>query len=307
MTIKIKIFSSFCDSEHCKLKLEDLCEKINIPNYGGDKDIYITTLDDYTHAIILNTAMPKLKNIPKKNVVGLAFEPPLFLNLTLEFIQYAEKYIGKYFIGDKYDLPRPFVEHYAYTWHTKPLTYIPIKNKTLSIMVSEKNMAPGHKYRHLLVQRILSMNLPVDIYGRGCEIYNNYKNTASQLPNNDFSYESLLNIHKRDPRLKGCFQNIELYENYDFHICIENFKTAEYFSEKVIDPLLCGTTPIYWGCKNIDNYFPGYTIQLSGNIETDILLISDILRDPLKYKKTIDVDFVKDKINLLKNLDTVFS
>lgn len=307
MTIKIKIFSSFCDSEDCKSVFEDICETKNMFNYGEDKDIYITNGDDYTHVIILNTAMPNLVNIPKKNVVGLAFEPPLFLNLTLEFIEYAQKYISTYFIGDKYDLPLPFIQHCAYLSHTIPLTYVPIKNKTMSIMVSQKNFAQGHKYRHLLVQRILSMNLPIDIYGRGCEQYNNYKNTTMQLPNNDFSYDSLLNIHKCDPRLKGTFENTEVYEDYDFHICIENFKTAEYFSEKIMDPLLCGTTPIYWGCKNIDNYFPGYTVQLSGVIDTDILLITHILRDPLKYKKTIDVDFVKDKINLLKNLDDLFS
>jgi hypothetical protein len=251
--------------------------------------------------------MPQLKDIPKKNVIGFAFEPPMFLNLSIEFIQYAEKYIDKYFIGDKYDLPLPFIEHFAYMWHMTPLTYLPIKNKTMSIMVSQKNMAPGHKYRHLLVQRILSMNLPIDIYGRGCELYNNYKTTAPLEKNNEFNFESMLNATKRDPRLKGKFDNIELYENYDFHICIENFKTAEYFSEKIMDPLLCGTTPIYWGCKNIDNYFPGYTIELSGLIDSDIFLLTDILRSPEKFKKTIDVDFVKDKINLLKNLDTLFS
>jgi len=307
MTIKIKVFSSFCDSQKCKTIFENMCEKENILNYGEDKDIYMTNGDDYTHVIILNTAMPNLKNIPKKNVIGFAFEPPLFLNLSIEFIEYAEKYISKYFIGDKYDLPPPFIEKYSYMWHNNPLTYVPIKNKTMSIMVSQKNLAPGHKYRHLLVQRILSLNLPIDIYGRGCQVYNEYKTTVPLLQNNEFSYESLLNIQNRDPRLKGTFDNIELYENYDFHICIENFKTAEYFSEKITNTLLCGTTPIYWGCKNIDNYFPGYTIKLTGVIDTDIFLLTDILRDPGKYKRTIDVDSVKDKINLLKHVETLFS
>jgi hypothetical protein len=62
MTIKIKIFSSFCDSEHCKTVFEDICEKKNMFNYGEDKEIYITNGDDYTHVIILNTAMPQLKD-----------------------------------------------------------------------------------------------------------------------------------------------------------------------------------------------------------------------------------------------------
>jgi hypothetical protein len=50
--------------------------------------------------------MPVLK-IPKKNVAGLAlaFEPFEYLTLTPEFIQYAQHYIGKYFIGGKRGLP----------------------------------------------------------------------------------------------------------------------------------------------------------------------------------------------------------
>ena len=51
-----------------------------------DKDYNVTyrfTLDnDYTHAIIINKATPQLK-ISKENVVGIAHEPPEFLNLAL--------------------------------------------------------------------------------------------------------------------------------------------------------------------------------------------------------------------------------
>jgi len=307
MPIKIKVFSSFCDSDNCKKVFERICEAMNMPNYGKDKDIYITTDDDYTHAIILNTAMPRLKNIPKENVIGLAFEPPVFLRLSLEFVQYAEKYISKYYIGDKYDLPEPFIEHYGYMWHATPLTYIPIKNKTISIMISEKNDAPGHKYRHMLVQRILSLNLPVDIYGRGCELYNNYQGPAASTENSNSIFPFLPKRINKDPRLKGKFEDLEPYESYDFHISIENFKTSDYFSEKITNPLLCGTTPIYWGCKNIDKYFPESTITMTGSVDSDILMITNILRRPNEFKKKIDVDKVKKSINILKNIDTLFA
>jgi hypothetical protein len=305
MTIKIRIFSSFCESANCKKTFERLCETSKMSNYGPDKDIYITNDDDYTHVIILNTAMPVLKNIPKQNVVGLAFEPPIFLGLSLDFVEYAEKYIGKYFIGEKYDLPSPFIENYSYMWYTTPLTYIPIKTKRMSIMVSEKNDAPGHKYRHMLVQRILSQNLPIDIYGRGCEKYN-YLNSNTNSSNQNSIFPFLLKKQTKDPRLKGKFEDIEPYESYDFHICIENFSTNEYFSEKITSTLLCGTTPIYWGCKNIDSYFPDSFIKLTGSIDSDILLLTNILKNPEEYKKNIDIDLVKDKINILKHLDDIF-
>ena len=293
--MRIKFFSSFCDSLTCKIHYDRVCEVGKMTNYASDssnsKNIFITTGEDYTHAIILNTAMPVLK-IPKENVLGLAFEPPPYLKLTVEFIQYAQKYIGKYFIGDKRSwtalvyLPDVFKEHYAYMWHIAPLTYIPVKNKLMSIMVSNKNIAPGHKYRHILVGHILRSGMPIDIYGRGA---NNYQHGRG------------------DSRIKGTFNELEPYESYQFHICIENFQTNAYFSEKITNTLLCGTTPIYWGCKNILAYFPANVITLSGEVSKDMSLLRDILLNPAKYTANIDVDAVKNKLNLLKNVEAIFS
>ena len=276
MTKIIRFFSSFCDSSNCKEVYERLCEVVPNDKYR------ITTGDDYNFAVIINTAMPKL-NVSKENVIGLAFEPVQFLGLSQQFIEYAINNIGKYYIGDTtvYNLPKPFTEHYAYMWHTTPLKSIPVKNisnNIMSIMISQKTSAPGHKYRHLLTQEILKRNLPVDIYGRGCRQYND-------------------NIN-----IMGEFKEIEPYEKYKFHIAIENFQTQAYFSEKITNPLLCGTIPIYLGCKTIEKYFPNETIKLYGNINMDIQLIEDILKNPEKYNKKINIDSIKNTINLFNNI-----
>lgn len=305
--IIIKVFSSYCSSIEIKDIYEKIFEVVNMTNYGKGKRIYITLDDDYTHAIIVNTAMPLLKDIPKENVIGLAYEPPVFLGLCLEFVEYAQKYISKYYIGNKYDLPDPFVESYAFMTFNTPLTYLPIKNNnTMSIVVSRKAMAPGHRYRHILVQRILSMNLPIDIYGNGSNYYKQIvtNNTANAAQTN--SIFPFLPNNISDSRIKGDFVDIEPYKTYDFHICIENFKTSHYFSEKIINPLLCSTTPIYWGCENIHSYFPNTAIILSGIVDKDIEIIKNVLNNPSSYKINIDVDSVKNKVNLLKNLDKVF-
>jgi len=282
--MRIKFFSSFCSSDECKAKYELLCEVNKMPNYGINKELYITTGEDYTHAVILNVAMPVLRNIPKENVLGLAFEPPAYLKLTKEFITYAEKYIGKYYIGDTLFwsdqskiLPGVFIEHYSYMWHITPLQYLPVKNKLISIMVSDKQFAPGHKYRHTLIQSILSNRLPIDIYGTGSRMYN----------------------RNNDSRIKGIFKELEPYENYSFHICIENFQTNAYFSEKIINPLLCGATPIYWGCKKILDYFPANVILLSGDLINDMTLLRNVILNPRKYMAKINVEGVKGKINFL--------
>jgi hypothetical protein len=152
------------------------------------------------------------------------------------------------------------------------------------MMVSEKNKQQGHKYRHELINKILETDLPIDIYGRGCMYYS----------------------YLGDSRIKGEFKEMEPYENYEFHICIENFQSNHYFSEKITNALLCGTTPIYQGCRNIEGYFPENVIVLSGDLDKDILLLKKIIENPENYKKNIDIEVIKNRVYLLRNLDTLF-
>ena len=277
---KIKVFCPFADSTKCK----EIYERINFASelefYGKNKSIVITDDDDYTHAIIINTTMPQLK-IPKQNVIGLAFEPIQFLGLTTSFVEYAQKYIGKYFIGDKHNLPAPFIEHFGYMWHSRPPKEITYKPNLMSIVVSEKQFAPGHIYRHKLVQQIIAHNLPIDIYGRG---------------SNKYSYN----------RTRGGFNDAEPYESYLFSVCIENFQCNHYFSEKIITPLLHNCMPVYLGCKNIDQYFDNMN-NLSGNIDNDILLLTEIIKNPESYyKPTYNQKNIKT-VNLLENVVDLYS
>lgn len=279
--IIIKFFSSFGSNEGAIEAYTRVSELAKDPLFNTT--YCFTTEDDYTHAIILNTAMPSLK-IPKENVIGLAFEPLEFLNLTYDFITYATKYIGTYLIGDKKTFPLPFTEYFSYMWHTTPLIELPIKKKLISLMISKKNYTFGHKYRHILCNAILNSNLPIDIYGNGCKFYDAIK----------------------DPRLKGEFTSKEPYLDYQFHIAIENYQTPHYFSEKIMDALICQTTPIYMGCQNIDSYFPNSIIQLSGIIDVDMKLLKKICMYPTNYIKPIDVEEVKRTISFTNLVQKYF-
>jgi Glycosyltransferase family 10 (fucosyltransferase) C-term len=297
--IIIKFFSSFGSSEGCIEAYTRVSELVKDPLYNVK---YRFTLDDdYTHAILLNTAMPALKpNVPKENVIGLAFEPINFLGLTMGFVGYAKKNIGLYYIGQKADLPLPFTEHFAYMWHTTPLTEIPSKTKNMSLMISTKMQTSGHKYRHMLCERILSSDLPIDIWGNGCLYYDNGSNGSNGNNSNNS------NSNNKDTRIKGPFESKEPYLDYRFHIAIENFQSPHYFSEKIMDPLICSTVPIYLGCENIDTYFPKSVIHLSGDIQKDMNLLTDICRNPDKYSNiTVKVEEVKKTIsfsNIVKQL-----
>ena len=278
---KIKIFCPFASSKNCKEIYERINYSHEIDFYGKDKKVYITDEDDYTHAIIINTIMPNLNNIPKENVIGLAFEPIPFLGLSQSFIEYVQKHVSKYYIGDKYDLPDPFVEHFGYMWHSRPRKEIVDKPNIMSIVVSKKQSAPGHMYRHVLIEQIIKLGLPIDIYGHGSNLY---------------SYN----------RIKGSFNDAEPYEKYLYSICIENYQCNHYFSEKIITPLMYNCMPIYIGCKNIDTYFDNI-IKLTGNIDEDMLLLIKIITKPFQYyTPTYNEKNIKT-VNLIENVEKLYS
>jgi hypothetical protein len=226
--------------------------------------------------------MPHL-DIPKENVIGLAFEPITFLGLTPAFIEYAKQHIGKYFIGDKNHLPEPFVEHFGYMWHSRPPKEITVKSKVMSIIVSEKQFAPGHMYRHTLVESIINNNLPIDIYGRGSGQYTGMNR-----------------------RIMGTFKDVEPYDEYLFSVCVENYICNHYFSEKIITPLMYNCMPLYYGCKNINSYVEN-TINLTGNVLFDLNLIVDILKHPQEYYKKTYTNANVKAVNLIENLPNIFS
>ena len=275
----IKFFSSFCDSQNVMNVYLRIDELANSERYG--RDYVFTTGDDYTHAIIVNTAMPSL-SIPKERIIGISAEPPHFLGVSQEFIHYVQNHLSKYYIGDASGLPSAFIERYSYLpWHYSIPTSLLPKTKFMSIMVSFKNDAPGHRYRHEMVRHILSSHLPIDIYGNGC---NEYVSTG-------------------DARVKGSFSHLEPYEEYQFHICIENFSLPDYFSEKITNALICNTIPIYYGCKHIDTYFPDSVISLTGNITEDMNTLESIVTCPAHYQKQMDAAYVKKTISIENIVD----
>jgi hypothetical protein len=276
----IRIFSPFATSSKCKEVYETINNLLKNKNYGPDKSFYITEGEKYTHAIIINTCMPVL-TVPKENVIGLAFEPVELLKVSKLFIIYARECIGKYFIGTKNDLPSPFKEHFGYMWHSNPHKSLTYKPNIMSICVSEKQYAPGHKYRHLLISEIIKRNLPIDIYGRGSHLY-----SGSQV--------------------KGAFNDTEPYEQYLFSICIENFQNNDYISEKFITPLLHNCMPIYLGAHNINKYFNNDALLLTNNIDNDIKIIINILENPYKYYKQTYTKQNMDMVNFTNQLDTLF-
>lgn len=93
------------------------------------------------------------------------------------------------------------------------------KSRLVSIVASNKTQLSGHSLRHETIRRLGRM---MDVYGNG---YNP--------------------VDKKITALK----------DYKFSIVIENCKRDYWFTEKLLDALITGTVPIYWGCPSIGDFF----------------------------------------------------
>jgi len=267
--IRVKFFSDYCVSGHCKQEYERGCLVQNIDYYGKTKKIYFTTTETYTHAIILNCPTPTNLQVPPKNVIGFAQEPH-----DTPFLKIYQN---------------NFIEYFLFYETPKSLPFTPQKSKLMSIMVSHKSYTPGHQYRHAIVRHILKYRLPIDIWGNGAD---NYK---LEFPNSN--------------NIRGGFKHMEeMCKDYLFTIAIENTSHDHYFTEKIINPFINNTVPIYWGCKKVDEYFPKHVIRLTGNINRDVIIIHTVLRNPNKYinEYKIDQEMVLNKVNLVKNIERIF-
>ena len=293
--MRIRFFSDFCSSENCKQEYEEKCRANQLENYGPDKPLYITLNQTYTHAILLNCPIVTNLSVPPDRVLGLAFEPIPYLRLSYDFIRFAENCVGLYYIGHIHpNLTGAFFkEHHGFMWHI-PHPQIPPsleekyynsetnQRNDISIIVSNKMKAPGNAYRHKLAAFILLNNLPIDIWGNGTEMH------SKRFPNRK--------------NIKGPFKDKEPYESYRLSICIENYRHPHYFSEKITNCLLYNTTPIYLGCIEIDTYFVGQVIHLTGDLKHDAGLLTSISKNPSAHIREIKHHENDNVLNLLKNL-----
>ncbi|EUB98705.1 glycosyl transferase family 10 [Rhizobium sp. CF080] len=103
-------------------------------------------------------------------------------------------------------------------------TFRPAKTKQVSIVSSNKAYTQGHRERLAFVERIKAhFGDEVDVFGRGI---------------NDFT------------------DKMDVLSDYRYHIAIENSTFDHYWTEKLADPFLTLTYPIYHGSRNILEYFP---------------------------------------------------
>jgi len=96
------------------------------------------------------------------------------------------------------------------------------KTKACSLIASAKHALEGHALRHEIADWANDEGIAIDVMGGGYQPF-----------------------HAKSDGLVP----------YRYSVVIENVRERHYFTEKLIDAILCKTVPIYWGCPNIGDYF----------------------------------------------------
>lgn len=123
----------------------------------------------------------------------------------------------------------------------------PAKTKLISVITSNKAFTQGHQDRINFVEKLKGYyGDKLDVFGRG---YNDFDDKWDVLA------------------------------PYKYHIAIENSVSNYYWTEKLSDCFLAETFPIYYGCKNINDYFPPEACQAIDihNFESCIKTIDNII------------------------------
>lgn len=108
--------------------------------------------------------------------------------------------------------------------------YQPVKTKPVSVVASNKRFTPEHRMRLRFVELLAAeMGDAVDVFGRGIR---------------DFD------------------DKVDVLSAYRYHIVLENCAREDYWTEKLADPFLTLTYPIYFGCPNITDYFLSESMTL---------------------------------------------
>jgi len=98
-------------------------------------------------------------------------------------------------------------------------------------------------------------------------------------------YTSIKNFENSPNPLPGDKKESLFYSL--FHICVENVSTRHYFTEKIIDPFLTDTIPIYWGCPNIGDFFNLEGIILFENVDDLIAKVNSLTEED--YSSKLDI------------------
>ncbi|MEW6552119.1 MAG: glycosyltransferase family 10 [Campylobacterota bacterium] len=200
----------------------------------GDYTFTEDKVKECDYIVVLNTPKKREKIISSPNNTIAIMQEPYHKGDTDWMDSQLEpyKYIFTNHIPSKFNKNSKIIKsHGALPWHVlrsydelKAITNPPNKTDIISCIASNLTRWPGHKKRVQFINYIKQNNiLNIDFYGKGTKFIEDKWNAIAQ---------------------------------YKYSIVIENNDIPDYWTEKISDVYLGYTLPFYFGCTNLDKYFP---------------------------------------------------
>lgn len=165
---------------------------------------------------------PSFGTVAKVSI--MVVEPRAVHGRHLNLLRWSYRKFHRVLVADQNlldSIPNGIFLPFGTTWVTDWLELNLIKSDSISLIASSKNDLPGHKLRHEIIDWAQQNGVSVDVMGRGYKPF--------------------------DKKSDGLAR-------YRFSVIIENSREENYFTEKLLDAVLCESVPIYWGCPNIDQF-----------------------------------------------------
>jgi len=269
-------------------------------NIFNNKKFYVNSHVDSPDFWFINENIKNNKfeevNIDKKNVFFLGSETIyesdyFFTQSKINFLNHFDTiYSPKNIYNDKAKNVPPFLSWslrgypFRSNHDESDLEYFrslePKKTKLISVYCSNKKITEYQKLRIEFLYKLKDyFDKEIDFYG-------------SAFNNNT--------IYKLDGLL-----------DYKYHISIENNNYKNIISEKLYDPFLALSFPIYSGANNLDEYFNSKSFEyldlndFNGSLsKIESILNNDIYKSRVKYLK-YSRKVILDKFNLIKRIDDI--
>lgn len=212
--------------------------------FNWERNIRNVSLDQQIDFVVFTDSMIENVNLLKgKKKVAWIIEPrEINPDLIRRITSIADQF-DAVITHDKRLISSIANGHYASvacSWIKPQDWYVHDKTKLVSIIASSKTFASGHKLRH---------------------------EAARLIDESDRFGSAYRKIEDK----------IQALGPYKFSIVIENCKQDGFFTEKLIDSLIVGTIPIYWGCSDVSEHFdPRGIIQFESLEQLERILKIDL-------------------------------
>lgn len=269
---------------------------ITTPNNNGKwKNIEFTSNIKTADYVVSLGGLNKKLNFPINKTIILQREPNI---------------LSKFKIVNKLSFPYTKLhhawthpEHMQMDYNTFSNIKYEDKDKDFSTITSMRNHTPGCKLRIEFIKKFCKKYPNImDVYGAKWDnsLGSNYK---GELPFHNLNVQT----HFSETPINSKYDGLK---NYKYSLCVENSCYDNYFTEKITDCLLSWTIPIYFGCTNIDKYFPKdsyYWIDI--NEPNSIDKLYEIIQRPITEKNVQAMKearkLIMDKYNIwevIKNI-----